>query len=152
MHRAFSRLSYFIPATLSNRFGKYTIPMLCLSALAGCGSGLAGGITLDAPVADLEGGTTRESFLCGDVPGAPSSSSVRITNISDVSLGTVEVPLNEEGQTYSAKVCLRVGQSANIQAFDASGEAISEISTVTRISGEDNADCPDPFVTQDNCP
>ena len=153
MHPAFSTLSYFIRALFANRFAQYTSGVFGLTILGlACSSGLSGGISLDAPVADLEGGTFREAFLCGDVPNAPSSSTVHITNISNVSLGTVVVPLNEEGQNYSAKVCLRVGESANIQAFDANGEAISEISTVTRISGEDIADCPDPFVTQDNCP
>ncbi len=154
MNRVFSPLMHFIQYLFQNPLGNFIAVSALLLALGGGGacSNVTGGITLGAPVADLEGGTTREAFVCGNVPGAPTGAVARIANISDVSLGVVEVPLNASDQSYSAEICLKVGQTANVQAFDVDGIAISEISSITRISGEDVADCPEPFVTQEDCP
>jgi hypothetical protein len=121
-----------------------------LGLVASCTGGAIGGISLDAPIADLEGGTSRETFICGTLDGASQGDLVRITNISDPAIAPVDVGLDASGQ-YSAEVCLQMGQSANIEGFDSAGNPVSETRTVSRLPGVD-IDCPDPTVSQDNCP
>lgn len=151
MKNSFSSLRDFNQFFLSYLPGK----ILCLALLAAaplvlgsCSGSAIGGIGLDAPVADLEGGTTREAFLCGTADGAVAGNIVRLTNISNAAIPPVEVTL-DDSLAYSAEVCMRVGQSTNIQVFDSAGTALSEIRTVSRLPGEDGDECPDPTVSVD---
>ncbi len=119
--------------------------------LIGCGgAGIGGGINLDAPAADLEGGTTREAFICGNSPGAPSGAFVRITNISDPTVPPVEADL-DANSSYSLEQCMTVGQSVNVQIFDASGNAISEISSINRLP-DSQFNCSPATNDLTNCP
>lgn len=107
----------------------------------------AGPIVLDAPVADLEGGTTREVILCGTASDAPAGTVVVISTPA----GDVEAVL-DAAQSYSLVVCLQVGQSADIQYFDSNGDSISPITTVTRNVDDRTDICPDPTNQEPVCP
>ena len=144
-------IQFFLRYLPRNR-GLIGISLVLPLMFGACGGGAIGGIGLDAPVADLEGGTTREAFVCGTADGASPGDVVRLTNISDASVAPVQLTLDDT-LSYSAEVCMRVGQSTNVQIFDATGTAISEIRTVSRLPGEDGDQCPDPAVSpSQECP
>lgn len=127
------------------RFSWFGLALLLL----GCSAG-AGGIGIDAPVADLEGGTTREATVCDDVAGAPSGSFVRVRNVSDSQVADVDQTLAPDG-SFSVAVCVEVGETLEIQIFDAEGEAISDAQTLTREASAAGV-CSEPTNTPPDCP
>ena len=121
---------------------------LGLAGFSGCGS--AGGINLPAPVADLEGGTTREASVCDTVDGAPVGAFVRVRNVSDSQVTDVDAVLQADG-SFSLLVCVEVGETLEIEIFDDSGASISGIQTLTR-SGTETSTCPTATNSPPTCP
>src|SRR5262245_54121392 len=91
-----------------------------ISFLGWTGCGAAGGFSIEAPVADVEGGTLRAAVFCDTIQGAPEGATVKITNNDSPDIAPVESPLAADG-SFSLKACVMVGQSVDIQVFDADG-------------------------------
>ena len=123
-------------------FGLLFLATAWFSGCAGIGP-----VVLDAPVADLEGGTTTDSIICGDVPDAPAGTVVVITTPA----GETQSGL-DANNSYSLVVCLEVGQSATVQYFDQNGDPISSATTITRETDDRTDICPDPSNQDPTCP
>jgi hypothetical protein len=133
---------------LQASFKRFLPAVLLTLAIVGCGS--AGGINLPAPVADLEGGTTREASVCDTVQGAPAGAFVRVRNVSDSAINDVESDLAADG-SFSLLVCVKAGETLELEIFDDSGASISGIQNLTR-SGTETTTCPAPTNPDPNCP
>lgn len=142
-----SFLFYAIPSNFK-RISLAALLALGLGGFSGCGS--AGGINLPAPVADLEGGTTREATVCDMVDGAPQGSFVRVRNVSDSSVDDVDALLGSDG-SFSLLVCVKAGETLEIEIFDDSGASISGIQSLTRSGSETNS-CPTASNSPPTCP
>lgn len=142
-----SYLLYAFPANIK-RISLAALLALGFGGLAGCGS--AGGINLPAPVADLEGGTTREASVCDTIAGAPAGAFVRVRNISDSQVTDVDALLAADG-SFSLLVCVEVGETLEIEIFDDEGASISGIQTLTR-TGTETTTCPTATNSPPTCP
>jgi len=134
--------------SLRTNFKRFSLLGLLAIVLVACGS--AGGINLPAPVADLEGGTTREALVCDVIQGAPAGAFVRVRNISDSQIDDVDSDLASDG-SFSLQVCVQAGQTLEIQIFDNDGAAISGVQQLTR--GSQSGDvCPAATNPAPTCP
>ena len=123
-----------------------------LLAGSGCGGGLAGGINLPAPTADLEGGSAAAlRVLCGMSSGAPQGAIVQIINIDDARIPVVQAPLTANN-TYSLQTCLQIQETVTIQILDSALNPISDLQRVTRTGSEVPGLCPAPTNTAPTCP
>ncbi len=137
---------YFISSPLKRLF--FLLGMTIF--LAGCGA--AGGFSLDAPVADLEGGTRFAATVCDTIPDAPQGAFVRVTNNQDLGIAPVEKVLGED-KSFSLIVCVDVGESVDLQIFDENGNALSDIQTIVRETDDRTERCPQPSNTNPpECP
>ncbi|HCU26074.1 MAG TPA: hypothetical protein DF383_13740 [Deltaproteobacteria bacterium] len=114
----------------------------------GSGGG-AGGISIDAPTADIEGGTFFEAKVCDTVSGAPEGSFVRIHNASNSQIADLDQVLAADG-SFSVQVCVKSGETLELQIFDAAGTSISPTQSITRDVTSPGT-CPAPTNTLPNC-
>lgn len=133
---------------LRANFKRISLLAVLTAWLGGCGS--AGGINLPAPIADLEGGTTREASVCDTIAGAPSGAFVRVRNISNSAITDVDSDLAADG-SFSVNACVKVGETLEVQIFDNGGAEISDIQRLTR-TGSETATCPAPTNPGLACP
>lgn len=124
--------------------GIYTIFFFIASLFLGaCGSSSLGGITLDAPVADIEGAGTDRAKLCGTIVDAPDGAFLRIVNTLEDHTNSVDVVLGNDG-SFNVMVLGAPTATYLLTVMDADGDAISETSAAL-VRGErvpdDQQDC-----------
>jgi hypothetical protein len=149
----YSKPSFYKRISLLSILFALLLTMASCGGSGGVGGGAAapGGINLPAPTADVEAGPADFTTVCDSESGAPSGAFVKITNTSNPNDPTVQANLDANG-SFSVWVCIKPGDSINVQVFDSAGNAISPAQTLVRTGNENGGVCPNASNNTPTCP